>query len=122
MLCCQKKAWIDGPTMLHWVNSVYNPYVEGKSGFAHLLVDDYPAHKTESVQKAVKGAGSLYSILPGNYLLICRWQYISHPGAGCGCEQTIQRRLQIEVGTLDGHREQERRQDNNPCDAGTLGC
>lgn len=64
---CQKNAWCDEEVMRKWIEKIYMPYVLNGRGseFAHLLLDDFSAHKVRSVQRAIKGTGSFINFLPG---------------------------------------------------------
>jgi len=49
----QSKAWMDEECMIEWVNKVWRPWTETKIGPTYLIMDEFVAHMSASVKKAI---------------------------------------------------------------------
>ena len=58
---------MDEEGMLEWVELVWKPYAKTIDGVKLLFIDDFSAHKTGAVRKAIADCDTELEIIPGGY-------------------------------------------------------
>lgn len=63
----QEKAWMNEAKMLEWVEKVWRPFTETKTGMTYLIMDEFSAHKTAAVLAAIRACGTEIEFVPRGY-------------------------------------------------------
>lgn len=63
----QPKAWMDEVKMLDWIDQVWRPWAESKTGPTMLILDEFTAHMTHEVRKRIADCGTHLEFVPGGY-------------------------------------------------------
>ena len=63
----QVNAWMDEDTMLFWIEHVWKPWTFDKIGSTYLIMDEFSAHMTSKVLRALEALGTVVDFIIGGY-------------------------------------------------------
>lgn len=63
----QSKAWMDERLMLDWIAKVWKPWAEKRVGPKMLIIDEFRAHMTGNVRRAIEECDTFLEFIPGGY-------------------------------------------------------
>jgi hypothetical protein len=63
----QENAWMDETRMLDWIQQVWKPWADSKTGATYLIIDEFSAHMTTKVRTALANCDTDVDFIIGGY-------------------------------------------------------